>query len=418
MPRLVQGFLGGSEGDRAAWLAERLFWTRLTQEPCLVLTSSLNGLRGLYHSGEAYWAPGFKGTVRLDPVRELMQAPAPSVGVLARGFANTLIPKTRSMTAREPFWEDSARTVLESLFAAGLYRYAGNIAPKITREKDLRRYLLGPQESATETLLRAFGELSERATLRQDSRANGTLPWWTVFLPGHIVQPLQTILARNSLITAGSVLSVAGAAMDTLRELAPETLDEQCDRVFHPEKLSGPLFVGVGSISPEVLGLLLLAARRNGISYIAATGLDQWSEEHVAALMASQMDLVWTAERPLRHLLGFLAATGDLAWGYAADSSNRMEFAVRVLQTTGLQSGLLTSLPYEEPARLPDGLSLRHDGVQWRIDAIPKEDGFAIELVLEEADHAGEHIPFLEILASSEYPDVDDEDYCGESRVQ
>lgn len=418
MPRFVQGFLGGSASDRSAWLAERLYWTRLTQEPCIVLAPALNGLHGLFHSGESFWAPGFRGSVRLDPVRELMQAPAPTVGVLARGFASTLIPKTRSLSAREPFWEDSGRTVLESLFAAGLYRYVGNIAPKITKSNDPNEYLIGPQTTAIATLLQSFSELSEGATLRQDSRANGTLPWWTGALPGPIVQPLQTLIARNSLITAGSILSVAGAAMDTLRELAPETLDEQCDRVFHAEKLAGPLFVGVESMSAEVLGLLLLAARRNGINYVVATALDHWSEEHVAALMASQMDLAWAAERPLRHLHGLLAATADLSWGYAADSSNRMEFAARVLQTTGLQSGLLTSLPYEEPARLPDRLSLRHDGVQWRIDPIPKEDELAIELALEEADHAGEHIPFLEILASSNYPDVDDEDYCGESRVQ
>lgn len=418
MPRLVQGFLAGNGADRAAWLAERLFWTRLAQEPCLVLTPLLNGLRGIFHPGEPYWACGFVGSVRLDPVRELMQAPAPNVGVLAREFARTLIPKTRSMTAREPFWEDSARTVLESLFAAGLYRYVGNLAPKITKEKDSSEYLLGPQETATAILLQSFSELSEGATLRQDSRGNGTLPWWTGTLPKQFVQPLQTILARNSLITAGSVLSVAGTAMDTLRELAPEALHEQCDRVFHPEKLRGPLFVGVENLSAEVLGLLLLAARRNGISYICAADLDQWSQEHITTLIASKTDLAWTAERPVSHLDGLLAATRDLSWGYAADSANRMEFSNRVLRTTGLHSGLLTSMSYEEPAQLPDGLSLRHDGVQWRIDPIPKEDEHAIELVLEEADQAGKGIPFLEILAASDYPDVDDEDVCGELCVQ
>ncbi len=410
MPGQIEGFLGGRESDRAAWVAERLFWVRTMREPALVLVPRLDGLKGLYHYGEIYWGPEYEGAVHIDPVREILQAPANSLDQLSRVFAEALIPQARSRSAREPFWEDSARAILRNLLSCTAYRYASFLSMD-SKSLDRLFILTSPQKSATVLLLALYEEIAEESTGRTDSRSMGSLPDWADFVPHKTVRSLKALLSRNSLVTAGSMLSEVSAALEPLSEMTVSNgSGEQGERVFHPCNLVGPLFIEVDDLSPETLGLLLLSARMNGVESIFAFELDKWSEELLPAISTKRSSISWTAQKPSSAMVKFIMdSTSDIMWGFAFDSANKICFTERVRTSTGQPGGLLTSQPYEEPAQLPEGMVLRHDGISWRIDRIPETDSTAVEFVCPRKK--SNIIPFLELIPSSqEVSLMDDED--------
>jgi len=325
MPGQIEGFLGGRESDRAAWMAERLFWVRTMREPALVLVPCLDGLTGLYHAGEPYWGPDYEGAVQLDPVREILQAPANSLDQLSRVFAEALIPQSRSRKAREPFWQDSARALLRSLFSCTACRYALRLSMN-SESLDRSSLLVAPQESASELLLGLYDEISEEATYRTDSRSMGSLPDWAEFLPQKTARSMKALLSRNSLMTASSILSETSAALEPLATMINGQRNQgQGERVFHSSKLSGPFFVDVGGLSPESLGLLLLGAKLNGIESVYAYEVNNWPEELMPAIITKRNSISWTAQRPASFMMEqLLDSTSDIWWGVALDSANKM----------------------------------------------------------------------------------------------
>lgn len=396
-----EGFLGGSEADRAAWLSERLFWSRAMQEPALVLVPQLDGLTEVYHEGEPYWGPGCQGSVRLDVIREIVQAPGKSLDQICRAFGEVLIPQARSRTSREPYWQDSARALLRCLCYCTAHQYAYNLSLGFT-PSDRIRILTGPLESATELLLELYEQLSEDATYRPDTRSTGTLPIWVDQLPQRITRPLRALLGRNSIVTAGSILSETAAGLEFLGVTCEKSdLTGKCDRVFHNTKLRGPFFIDVESLAPETLGLIGLAARLNGVNRVYAYELDRWPEDLLPSLSTSKGSLAWTACRPCSQMMEpIIISTEDISWSFAFDSANRNCFSERVQRTTGQLGGLLTSQPYEEPSQLPEGLLLRHDGISWQINSVPRSDTNAVEVAFPQSEK--EEIPFLGLIRFEE----------------
>ncbi len=300
---------------------------------------------------DALFAPSYLSSCPFDPAFDILLG-AEYVYDGARTFAEAVVPDTDIQVAHDPMWTYNARTLFLNLYMAGVavWEYAHTHASSGR----------APLPSLTDTILGMVDDMAMtrmQTTETQYRDGNLSYPsWW------HLLGPDEKIFLRNTVIgaplsTSGSLLAVVNSYTGRLTNTYTAT---KCAPLFSTHKPSH-IKVFLPSINAQTFRVLLSCAlfiwgRR---ATICAHNVSAWGQSFIMSLsdfMVSHplrdTELLITTQSPIpaiEHVYN-----GTMAWGARLSINALTSFRKKVEETTGNPGGLLTSLPVETPAQLPE----------------------------------------------------------------
>ena len=330
----LSGFVGGTRGQRLTWLRGSIYFERIMEKYPVVLAWEQSDLDDLWREGSMIYAPGYSGSLKIDLCLEFaMGGEFPAVEDMARAISHALVPEHRIREVRDRFWPDSARSVLEALFAGAVYNWGSRIE-KMKQPCSV--------DSLTSTFLSMLDDLAAARPEGVSLSKESGVPAWFSLLGRRHRNLLNSLILKNSPATAGSIMAEVSTFSEPLRAFSR-------GKGIQPilGSMRGPLLVYLPAMDAQALFILLKAFAVSSRTFsIFAPEVGEWEGECLLSLRKAAggspfSDLVWTDGSLIPEGL----SGGSMFWGHTSDRRVLGEFNELVMNTAGRVSGLLTREP-------------------------------------------------------------------------
>jgi hypothetical protein len=349
---VVSSFLGDNKNERVSFVANNVdFYRRMGKKVFLLADEDSLGIL----KSARVLAPGYVEDSPIDVALEALVASG-SADTGAVLLSRILVPEEEIRSAREPFWERSARMCLESL-----------IKTAARAEASLRKNTQPPYTSLSSRINKILCEITQK----KFTGSSGPL-WWEKFATDNAI---ETMIHDNAKNTALGILSVMSSHVEVMCRISSS------ERVSPMEKDDSPVAIYAPAYDVDELNLLLsVLSMRFPSAILAAAEADALKE----IISKVKLDVVCASVRPV-------AESDVVTFGRSALSLPY--FREKALETTGFER--LTFLPYETPDALPPGLAISLFNGKWQMAEVPTKVITPVKLSLSKEESEDEVIADL-----------------------